>query len=205
MISAQRPQFTLSISYYNDFTPDDNRTILKLGNYVPESYENGGVATGTGILINNHDYYIQLGGSSSRITGKLQDSIFQQIDIVFGEVIKTTNNGTSVFVKVYQNGVLLQTVETQDSYIYAFRNFNQIFLGCDENQENYTNFNLQSIALWNTCLNPYQITCRWINNLARYNLTGENNNELNYDIIEEKMRSNLIVYDSSTEKFSCAL
>jgi hypothetical protein len=165
IIPASGPQFTLSIRYYNDYTPDDNRTIFNFGNYVPQT--SSSVATGQGILINNHDYYIQLGNNSNLVTGKIQDSIYHAIDIVIGRN-NQSNDGTTT-VELYHNGVLLgfsKDISVLD--FYTLSRFNEMSIACNKrgsSKSQYTNVKLQGVTLYSRALNPYQVVCNYINNL----------------------------------------
>lgn len=202
LIWASGPQFTLSISYLNDFTPDDNRTIFNLGNYVPQTSTSSGY--GQGILINNHDFYINLGTTSNLITGKIQDGIYHQIDIVFGRDNNTTDGATDI--EVYHNGVLTalgKNVHVAD--VYTLFSFNEMSIGCrkvNNSKTQYTSLSLQSVSLYGIALNPYQVVCNYINHLIAWDLNE--NNELNTDLLNEKITSNLIV-EKDGDKYACAV
>ena len=202
LISASSPQFTLSLSFYNDFTPNDERTIFNFGNYIPETADNP-IATGNGILINNHNYYIQFGNKGPLITGKLQDSIFHQFDIVFGRDNFSSSGNTKV--EVYHNGVLLNYSFGNNS-IYDLSVFNEMSFACYKNGNElsqYTNINLQTISFYAIALNPYQIVCNYINNLVTYDL--DESYGLNTELLRNKLKSNLIVFDDVNRTYSCAL
>lgn len=189
------PQFTLNIGFYNDFTPDNNRTILNFGNYNPVTQ------SGDGILINNHDFYIRIG--NALVDGKLQDSIYHDLTIVFGK--GNANETGKTFVEVYHNGVLLsinKNINVAD--IRAFNEFNEISIGCYKNSRGelsqFTNLNLQRIALYSTAMNSYQVVCNYINNLVTYKLE---NNALNTTLLNQKLNANAII--ASENGYSCAL
>ena len=202
LISNSYPRFTLSICYYNDFTPDDNRTILNWGNYKPKSGNTP--PSGKGILINNHDFYIQVGPGANLITGKIQDSIYHEIDIVFGR--NNTGSDSQSMVEVYHNGVLLAlstNVSTRD--IFGWNSFSEILIGCYRNLNGTlsqnTNLKLQALSLYATAFTPYQVVCNWINNLVTWDL---DNNSINTRLLNEKLNANLITRNSD-KTYSCAL
>ena len=199
------PQFTLSLRYYNDYTPSDNKTVFNFGNYIPKTSQ--GNATGKGILINNHDFYIQLGGESSLIHGKIQDSIYHEIDIVFGRGNDKAEGNTTV--EVYHNGVLTaygnhNTIED----LYTWSGFNEMSLACYKNANGTisqnTNIKLQGISLYGTALNPYQVVCNYINNLVVWDL---DNGVLNEALLNKKMLENMISYTEvdGVKKYECAI
>lgn len=204
LVDASAPQFTLSVAYYNDFTPDDNRTVLNFGDYVPATTTTQ--AYGEGILINNHDFYVQLGPDSPLITGKIQDSIYHQIDIVVGR--GNDSNNENVLVEVYHNGVLL-AVDTRSraADLFGLSSFNEMSIACNKQRgrlSQFTNIKLKSVALYGIALSPYEIVCKWINSLVTYELQG---NELNTALLNEKLEQNLITpYEENGEtKYKCAL
>lgn len=201
LVHASSPQFTLSINYYNDFTPDDNRTIFNFGNYIPQTPTN--IASGRGILINNHDFYVKIGPNSPLVTGKIQDSIYHEIDIVFGRGNMWSNTNASV--EVYHNGVLLAIEkEISTSDIFGLNEFNEMTIGCykkNSNLSQFTNIKLQGVSFYATALNPFQVVCNWINHLVTYEL---DNNSLNKALLNQKLQSNLITaHDDGT--YSCAI
>lgn len=201
LVPAQSPQFTLSISYHNDFTPDDDRTIFNFGNYVPATTTTPGY--GRGILINNHDFYVKIGPNSPLITGKIQDSIYHEIDIVFGR--GNVSADSNVIVEVYHNGVLLainKRVNAAD--VFGLSQFDEMSIACYKQASNltqFTNIKLQSVAFYAIALNPYQIVCNWINHLVTYELDG---NTLNTALLNKKLGENLITAkDDGT--YECAI
>lgn len=203
LISSGAPQFTLSICFYNDYTPNDDRTIFNWGNYVPKTYDT--VASGYGILINNHDYYIKI-GNSRLITGKLQDSIYHELDIVFGENNATASGTTSV--KVYHNGVLLSLdADVSIASVFAMNSFNEMSIACNKRGNTlsqYTNISLQCVSLYSVALNPFQVVCNYINHLVTYQL---DNNALNTRLLNQKLNANLItpVDIDGVRTYRCAL
>lgn len=194
IVPASAPQCTLSIRYYNDYTPDDNRTIFNFGNYVPQTATS--VPTGQGILINNHDFYVKLGTNSDLVTGKIQDGIYHAIDIVIGRNNQSTDG--PVTVEVYHNGVLLAFGKNNKaSDFYTLSRFNDMSVACNKRNDSksqYTNIRLQSVAFYSKALDPYQIVCNYINSLITWELTE--NNELNSELLNEKLTKNLIFKDN---------
>lgn len=201
LVPAQSPQFTLSITYHNDFTPDDGRTIFNFGNYVPAT--SSSVGYGRGILINNHDFYVKIGPNSPLITGKIQDSIYHEIDIVFGR--GNVSADSNVSVEVYHNGVLLAiNKEVSAADVFGLSQFDEMSIACYKQGRSltqFTNIKLQSVALYAIALNPYQIVCNWINHLVTYELDG---NTLNTTLLNKKLGENLITAkDDGT--YECAI
>ena len=201
LVSAGAPQFTLSIAYFNDFTPDDNRTIFNYGDYVPATSDTS--AYGRGILINNHDFYVKLGPNSPLVTGKIQDSIYHKIDVVVGRGNVAANN--TIIVEVYHNGVLLAvSKDIPASDIFGLCSYNEMSIACYKQGaelSQFTNIKLQSVSLYATALNPYQIVCDWINHLVTYEL---DNNALNTTLLNEKLQSNLITANDDGT-YSCPI
>ena len=202
LISASGPQFTLSIRYFNDYTPDDDRTIFNFGNYIPQTATD--VASGQGILINNHDFYVKIGSGSNLVTGKIQDSIYHAIDIVVGRNNNSTDGNTTV--EVYHNGVLLSFgKQIRVSDIYTLSRYNEMSVACNKRNgtiSQYTNIKLQGVSLYARALDPYQIVCNYINNLVTWELNA--NNELNSELLNEKLAANLILKDND-DNYSCPI
>jgi hypothetical protein len=67
---------------------------------------------------------------------------------------------------------------------------------------NHTNVNVQAISLYNTAFNPYQIVCNYINRVISYKLVDNN---LDLDLLDQKLRANMITYNSETETYTCPL
>lgn len=202
LITSSLPKFTLSIAYFADYTPDDDRTIFNFGNLIPPTTTSS--ASGSGILINNHRYYIRFGGESPLVSGVLQDDTYHQLDIVYGRTLESANKGS--IIEVYHNGVLLNVQDNVNaSDIYDWHKFTEMQLACKKIANeivNHTNVNVQAISLYNTAFNPYQIVCNYINRVISYKLVDNN---LDLDLLDQKLRANMITYNSETETYTCPL
>jgi hypothetical protein len=155
-------------------------------------------------LINNHDFYVKIGSGSNLVTGKIQDSIYHAIDIVVGRNNNSTDGNTTV--EVYHNGVLLSFgKQIRVSDIYTLSRYNEMSIACNKRNgtiSQYTNIKLQGVSLYARALDPYQIVCNYINNLVTWELNA--NNELNSELLNEKLAANLILKDND-DNYSCPI
>lgn len=201
-IPTYSPYFTLSIAYQTDYSPSDERTILNMGD-IKWNDENNKYSN-YGIVINNHDYRIMFEGIT--MSGKLLDSTFNQIDIVYNEI----DNNNIGYIKVYQNGILLNvnkigSLEASINRLLDFKNITDIQIAhknVSDEIDNICDVDIYSLKLYNKALNPYQIVCNYINNYVIANLTT---NGIDNALLNHKLNTNMIVYDSKTETYSCAL
>lgn len=192
-------EFTLTISYKSDMYVKDDHTILSLGNANEE--------TGYGIIVNVHDYKVKIGNNV--LTGVLQDSVKTTLTFVYGEqTYNTDSSGKRIqeyYIKVYQDGVLLNVMAIQEKSseeqilsnaipLGNLESFHRLSLGCyypetANSASRLTNFELYHIAMYSQALNTYDVICNNINAYTRMNLKHDasgNTISFNDDVMTSK-------------------
>lgn len=192
-VTSNSYTFTVQIAYHIGKDPDDNAVIYKLGDYNPKDQ------TGAGILITPRKYYVKVEGVT--LVGSLQDNSFQQVDIV---LTRPGQNGVAyATLSVYQNGIILQSIEinTSRGLIYNMGNISRAFLACsgtsDDNGRtvvnNSTTIHVYSTRFFNIALNTGQIVCSYINNYM--NFKRNEDGSLNSGLVSQLLRNNSIRTD----------
>lgn len=205
IILGNESSFSIVLSYKADLFNNDNHTVFNLGNVQ-------NISNGYGILINIHDYIIRLGDIV--LSGVLVDNVDNIITIVFGE--KPESNKPNYYIKIYQNGILLNVSNLKDipgKYINYLYGVDNMLIAAKTNinneQTNLCNVNLYSIEMYAIALTVYDVVCSYINHYAKINVKKNNNNyELDGDLIENKLALNGITHstnDSGVEVYSCPL
>lgn len=205
IILGKESSFSIVLSYKADLFNNDNHTVFNLGNVQD-------TANGYGILINIHDYIIRLGDIV--LSGVLVDNVDNIITIVFGE--KPESNKPNYYIKIYQNGILLNVMDLKDlpeKYINYLYDVDNMLIAAktniDNKQTNLCNVNLYSIEMYATALTVYDVVCSYINHYAKINVKKNNNNyELDADLIENKLVLNGItrsINKDGVEVYTCPL